>query len=88
MAGIKGRSGRKSASDAQKRQRIIEKAWDYVEQVLDDPKVPLEIKVDIAKSIIVKDIPQRVEGKSELKVTVQHEDIEERLSWFQTQSVN
>lgn len=88
MAGVAGRSGRKSASDAEKRLRVIEKSWDVIELALDDPNVPAQEKREIALSIVLKSIPQQVEGKSELKVTVLHEDVEERLAWFKTPSAN
>lgn len=88
MAGVAGRSGRKSLSDQAKRLRVIEKSWDIIEEALNDPDLDIEKKREIAMSIVIKSIPQQIEGKSELKVTVQHEDIEERLAWFQKPSVN
>ena len=88
MAGVAGRSGRKSLSDQAKRLRVIEKSWDIIEEALNDPELDIDKKREIAMSIVIKSIPQQFEGKSELKVTVQHEDIEERLAWFQKPSVN
>lgn len=88
MAGVAGRSGRKSASDAEKRLRVIERAWDVIEEALNDPNVDPKEKREMALSVVLKSIPQQIEGKSELKVTVQHQDIEERLAWFQKPSVN
>lgn len=86
--GVKGRSGRKSTTDEAKRLRVIEKSWEIIEQSLNDPNLDMDKKREIAMSIVLKSIPQQFEGKSELKVTVQHEDIEERLAWFQKPSVN
>lgn len=59
MAGVKGRSGRKSNTDEAKRLRVIEKAWDLVEETLisDNPA-----KFIIAKDIVLKDITQKVKG--------------------------
>jgi len=88
MAGVAGRSGRKSTTDEQKRLRVIEKSWDIIEEALNDPELDIDKKREIAMSIVIKSIPQQFEGKSELKVTVQHEDIEERLAWFKTASAN
>lgn len=69
MAGVKGRSGRKSTTDEQRRQRVIDKAWEYIEFVLDDPNATMSQKSDIAKSIIVKNIPQELEHSGAIEGT-------------------
>jgi hypothetical protein len=62
MAGVKGRSGRRSLSDSQKRHRIIDKSWDLIEKNLDNPELDIKIKLEIASKLVVKDIPNVVEG--------------------------
>lgn len=62
MAGVKGRSGRKSTTDEQKRLRIIDKAWNIVEQALDDPRLSKHHKFDIAKAIALRSMPEVHEG--------------------------
>ena len=58
MAGVKGKSGRKSKSDEAKRLAVIEKAWDLVSEVLDSEKL---IRYAYAKDIVLKDIAQKTE---------------------------
>lgn len=79
MAGVKGRSGRKSTSDAQKRQRVIDLAWDTMFEALSDKTLCLSVRAELAKSIVVKNIPQEVESKAEVTVTVVEKNVEERL---------
>ena len=62
MAGIKGRSGRKSRTDEQKRQLIIDRAWDIAKEFMNDPNISLKDKMEVACKIIVKDMPEVIEG--------------------------
>ena len=59
MSGIKGRSGRKSMRDEEKRLRIIDKAWDLVFEKLQSHD---QRRFMIAKDIVLKDITTKLEG--------------------------
>jgi len=63
MAGVKGRSGRKSTTDEQKRLVIIDKAWDIVNAELQDDKVKRADKISLAKDIVVRSMTQKIEGE-------------------------
>ena len=58
MAGVKGRSGRKSKRDEEKRLGIIEKSWDIVNEFLLNTNTTLDKKVVEAMKIVVRDMPQ------------------------------
>ena len=62
MSGVAGRSGRKTRSDESKRLRILDKAWDIVEQELDNPKLSMRAKLEVAVKLVVRNIPVQVEG--------------------------
>lgn len=65
MSGVKGRSGRKSTTEEQKRLRILNKAWDIIENCFDDLNLPIRDKIDVASKLVVKDLPQEVNGLSQ-----------------------
>ena len=79
MAGVKGRSGRKSTTDEQKRLKVIEKAWETVYEILCDSNAPLSLRADIAKSIVVKNIPQEIEGDINLTIAERVQQARTRL---------
>ena len=57
MAGVKGRSGRRSLSNEQKKFKVIDKAWDNLTQALQpDSKASYQEKLDISKLIVSRDI--------------------------------
>jgi len=60
MSGVKGRSGRRKIKDEEKRQRIIDKAWDLVEIKLDSNDID---RFQLARDIVVKDVPSELKGK-------------------------
>ena len=66
MAG-NSNSGRRPLSEEARRIRVIEKAWDIYEKYLDDPDISLREKGEFASKIVVRNIPQKVEG--DIKVT-------------------
>ena len=68
MSGVKGRSGRKSNSDEEKRLRIIEKAWDRCEQLIDDKTN--KAGDEIAKSIVGKDQTIKIDADVSTEVTM------------------
>lgn|SRR3990167_10754303 len=84
MAGKKGRSGRKSVRDEEKRLRVIEKAWAYIESIIDNAEAPMILKADICKSIITKDIPQDLNLKGDALVTNVYNIINQVQRDFQT----
>ena len=59
MAGVKGRSGRKSKSDEQKRMEIIEESWDVYREFLRG-EATLDKKVEQAIKVVVKHMPAQV----------------------------
>ena len=61
MAGNKN-SGRRIASVTEKRKKIIDKAWDIIEEQLDDPNIPRRDKLNLARDLVVKSIPQEIDG--------------------------
>lgn len=69
MAGVKGRSGRRSRGDDALRLRVLQKAWVILENALDDPDVPAKEKREIASKICVKDMPTEVTGGLDVNVT-------------------
>ena len=60
MAGKKGRSGRKSIRDEEKRLKVIEKAWELVSQKLNSNDIA---RFSVAKDIVLKDQTTKIEGK-------------------------
>lgn len=68
MAGVKGRSGRQKAPFQVQRQKVIDRAWQIAEETFNDPNIAKSIKIDLAKSIIVKSIPQEMEHSGNLTI--------------------
>jgi hypothetical protein len=68
MSGVKGRSGRKSNSDEAKRLRIIEKAWDRCEQLIDDKEN--KAGDEVAKGIVLKDQTIKLDAEFSGDVTI------------------
>jgi hypothetical protein len=60
MAGVKGRSGRRTTNCEEKRLAVIDKAWDIVFEALNSETLTLKEKAAIAEKIVVKNIPQEV----------------------------
>ena len=60
MAGVKGRSGRKSVRDETKRLAIIDLAWDITKRYLEDESHPIKERVEVAKTICAKDMPEKL----------------------------
>jgi len=63
MAGVKGRSGRRTTRVEEKRHKVIDKSWDIAEQYLNDETISLKDRAEMASKIIVKDMPTQVEGE-------------------------
>jgi len=73
MAGVKGRSGRKTTTNEAKRLAIIDKAWCVIGLFLNDETIPNEDKIKIARDLVVKNIPQQVDGLSFQQVVVMND---------------
>lgn len=63
MAGVKGKSGRKSNRDEGKRMLAIETAWDIFIAFLQDPEIDKTKKVEQLTKIIAKDMPTQITGE-------------------------
>lgn len=70
MAGVKGRSGRQKATFQEQRQKVIDKAWEICFQILNDPTAPMSQKADIAKALVVKNMPTQMEGIGDTKIII------------------
>jgi hypothetical protein len=73
MAGVKGRSGRKSTSKEQKRLAVLDQAWEIIANQFNDPNVPMILKLEIAVKLAVKTIPQQVDGIDMRQVVIMGE---------------
>jgi hypothetical protein len=69
MAGVKGKSGRRSHEDEAVRRRVLDKCWKLLERDLDNPKVSDEVKRDIALKLAPKSIPTELSGGFTADVT-------------------
>jgi len=69
MAGVKGRSGRRSVPDEQKRREALQESWDIILRDLRDPDVSREAKRDMALKLVIKSMPTELAG------TIAHEVI-------------
>ena len=69
MAGVKGKSGRRSNFDEEQKLRVLRKAWNIIEKQLDDPNLDDAVKRDIASKLVVRNIPQELNAKVEAQVT-------------------
>ena len=62
MSGKKGRSGRRPLSVEMKRHAVIDKAWALLDDNLGNKAIDVERRMDIARSIAVKDMPSEITG--------------------------
>ena len=60
MPGVKGRSGRKSIAEEQKRRDIINLAWQITEDYLKDQTIERKEKIELVCRIITKDMPEKL----------------------------
>ena len=67
MAGVKGRSGRRSTSDEEKRRKIIDKAWDIINEFFNSD-ANLRLKASTAGRLVLKDMPS--DGESVIQKVV------------------
>ena len=63
MAGVKGRSGRKSHYDEMSIIEVVNKSIKTVNDYLSDENIALEKRVGVAKDFALKHMPQQVKGE-------------------------
>lgn len=62
MAGVKGRSGRKSNANEEYKLATIEECWKLVRENIHNEALPLQFRVDLAAKHTVKSIPTELAG--------------------------
>lgn len=62
MAGVKGRSGRKSNSNEEYRLETIEECWKLVREAITNESLPYSVRVELAAKHTVKSIPTELAG--------------------------
>lgn len=71
MAGVKGRSGRKTRVSENSRAEVIMKSWDVLKRFFEAEDISLEKKAEIATRIASKDMPTEFKGDALVKNYVQ-----------------
>ena len=69
MAGVKGRSGRKSNANEEYKLATIEECWKLVRENIHNPELPLQFRVELAAKHTVKSIPTELLGTLNHNVT-------------------
>ena len=64
MSGVKKRSGRKGFVDEWWVKKILDKSYKMIDKALDDEDLPKEVRIEIARSFVLKAIPNKVENDS------------------------
>lgn len=67
MAGVKGRSGRKSRTSEQKRLHDVELCWEVTMQFINSD-APLKERAEMASKIVVRSIPEQLQHSGEIIV--------------------
>ena len=62
MAGVKGRSGRKTLSNEEYKLSTIEECWRLVREAINNPDLDYEYRVELASRHTVKSIPTELSG--------------------------
>lgn len=62
MAGVKGRSGRKSNANEEYKLSTIEECWKLVRENVNNPDLPLQFRIELAAKHTVKSIPTELAG--------------------------
>lgn len=71
MAGVKGKSGRRSNADEGQKLKVLRLAWDTIEKQLGpESELTVRERVDIAKSLVVKNIPTELAGELGLRPVI------------------
>ncbi len=69
MAGVKGRSGRKSHYDEKTANEILELAMGTIKSALNDKTLPVQFRAELASKIYTKAMPSVVDATVESTVT-------------------
>ena len=69
MAGVKGRSGRKSLSNEEYKLSTIEECWKLVREAINNETLDYEYRVELASRHTVKSIPTEIAGNLSHTVT-------------------
>jgi len=69
MAGVAGKSGRKSNVEEEFRFKTVSKAWKLIDQHLENPALDLKFRLELAAKLCVKSIPQEINGDLRHQVT-------------------
>lgn len=63
MAGVKGRSGRRTKSEEEKRREVLQLAWNLHYTYLTNPNINIREKLKYANPILIKDMVDKQESK-------------------------
>lgn len=69
MAGVKGRSGRKSHFDEKTANEILSMAMSTIKMALADMTLPIQFRSELASKIYTKAMPSIVDANIDAKVT-------------------
>ncbi len=72
MSGVKGRSGRRTCGEDERRRQILQRAWELTEAFFANSDIPAIEKQKVATQLVVKDITQKqnIEGDALTKVII------------------
>ena len=70
MAGVKGRSGRKTRVSENSRDEVILQSWDIIKRFFAAEDITLARKAEIASRLCVKNMPQEVDGNLNVNFTI------------------
>lgn len=87
MAGVKGRSGRKTNRDEAMMHGVIDLSWRLAKADLENPELDMAIKREIYTKIIVKSMPTEFSGSISANITAMG-TIEKSLGGVAVESMN
>ncbi len=72
MSGVKGRSGRRTCGEDERRRRILQRAWELTDAFFANSDIPAIEKQKVATQLVVKDITQKqsIDGDALTKVII------------------
>lgn len=76
MSGVKGRSGRRTKSEEQKRRDTLQKAWDLTYQQLHNTNEPR--RFDTAAQMVIKDMVNKEKIQMDANITEEEKQIIDR----------
>lgn len=66
MSGVKGRSGRRTKSEEEKRREVLQMAWKLHYDYLGNPDISTVDKLKYANPILLKDMIEKTDNKTTL----------------------